>query len=321
MKDARDRAAIPIPRRTHPSQVAAAETCRAEQVAFMTSAETKGCGMRKFIGLAATSALLAIAALLCSADSVQAQRGGRGGGGRGGGGRAVGFSGGVRAVGFSGGARAVGVSRGVRVTGVSGGVRATGFAAGAFRANGFPLRSGLYGGFYQPYYGYGIGYGSYAPLYGYGLGGYGLYAPYYGGVAMADYNSFYPDSGIALQQAQGAQALQQAQGAQAPPSSQRPPPDGTAHLQLTVPENADVVIDGAKTTQTGTTREFVSPVLTPGKRYVYNVTVRYTDAKGKQVEDTRDIRFQANDWFAIDFTRPAPAPAPTLPAPKESKDQ
>ena len=101
-----------------------------------------------------------------------------------------------------------------------------------------------------------------------------------------------------------------------------PPPDDAGHLQVIVPENADVLIDGAKTTQSGTTREFVSPSLDPKKRYSYRISVRYVDAKGKAVDDTRDIQFQANDWFTIDFTRPAPLPPPTpaLP-PKGVKDE
>jgi uncharacterized protein (TIGR03000 family) len=80
-----------------------------------------------------------------------------------------------------------------------------------------------------------------------------------------------------------------------------------------VPENAEVLFDGGKTTQTGPTREFVSPRLTPGKPFDYTIVVRYTDANGKVVTDRRVIHVRANDWFRIDFTRPAP-PEP-LPAP------
>jgi hypothetical protein len=41
--------------------------------------------------------------------------------------------------------------------------------------------------------------------------------------------------------------------------------------------------------------------------------VRYSDGKGQPVDDTREIRFHANDWFTIDFTRPAPPPAAAAP--------
>jgi uncharacterized protein (TIGR03000 family) len=97
-------------------------------------------------------------------------------------------------------------------------------------------------------------------------------------------------------------------------SSEKPAPDGAGHLQLHVPENAEVFIDGTKISQTGTTREIVTPTLKPGTRYTYRISVRYADASGKVADDTREIRFQADDWFAIDFTRPAPPPG-TAPAP------
>jgi uncharacterized protein (TIGR03000 family) len=73
-----------------------------------------------------------------------------------------------------------------------------------------------------------------------------------------------------------------------------------------VPENAELLIEGQTTSQTGPAREFVSPPLTPGKTYTYRISVRYTDAAGKPVNDTRPIHVRANDWFSIDFTRPAP---------------
>jgi uncharacterized protein (TIGR03000 family) len=84
-------------------------------------------------------------------------------------------------------------------------------------------------------------------------------------------------------------------------------------LQLVVPQNAEVLFDGGKTTQTGTTREFVSPKLSPGKLFDYTISVRYLDGNGKDVTDQRVIHVRANDWFRIDFTRPAP-PEP-IPAP------
>jgi uncharacterized protein (TIGR03000 family) len=90
--------------------------------------------------------------------------------------------------------------------------------------------------------------------------------------------------------------------------------DNSAHLQLNVPEGAEVWFDGTQTKQTGPVREFVSPELSPGRRYTYSISVRYKDANGKQVVDTRPIHVRANDWFSIDFTRPAPAER--LPQPK-----
>jgi hypothetical protein len=39
---------------------------------------------------------------------------------------------------------------------------------------------------------------------------------------------------------------------------------------------------------------------------VYRIAVRYTDANGKPVNDARAIHVRPNDWFRIDFTKPAP---------------
>jgi uncharacterized protein (TIGR03000 family) len=96
---------------------------------------------------------------------------------------------------------------------------------------------------------------------------------------------------------------------------------------LLVPANAQVWFDGQPTTQTGTEREFASPVLTPGKTYTYAVRVRHTKDDGKVSDETRPIQVRANDRWVVDFTRPAPRmqeapqdgpppnPAP-LPAPR-----
>jgi uncharacterized protein (TIGR03000 family) len=98
-----------------------------------------------------------------------------------------------------------------------------------------------------------------------------------------------------------------------PGDEPRPPADNAVHLQLLVPENAEVFIDGNKTSQTGRSREFVSPAVTPGKRYAYKIAVRFPGPGGKMVNDERTIYVRANDWFTIDFTRPAPKEPPMMP--------
>jgi uncharacterized protein (TIGR03000 family) len=215
----------------------------------------------------------------------------------------------------SGGARPAGFSSGVRPAGVSGAYHYNHGAVAPYSFNRGVIAPYSYGyrpyyanrsylSFYLPYYGY----NNYAPYY------YASYVPYYGGLGLpyyplvAGYGGSYAPS-VAATQPQG--------------QSERPR-DGAAHLQLTVPENAEVLIDGVATTQTGTAREFVTPQLAPGSRYVYKITVRTRDAKGQVVDDTRDIRFQADDWFGIDFTRPAPPPGPQtapLPLPKTTKEE
>jgi uncharacterized protein (TIGR03000 family) len=90
------------------------------------------------------------------------------------------------------------------------------------------------------------------------------------------------------------------------PAEKLPSPTGnTAYLRLLVPANAEVLVEGRKTTTTGTVREFVSPPLDPGKNMIYSVLVRYTDASGKTIEETHSLRVHANDRLDIDCTKPA----------------
>jgi uncharacterized protein (TIGR03000 family) len=106
-------------------------------------------------------------------------------------------------------------------------------------------------------------------------------------------------------------AAYQPQGPSRSPVEKIPPPTpNSARLQLVVPENAEVLVEGSKTATTGTVREFVSPTLTPGKKMLYAITVRYTDADGKAVEETRTVRVHANDQLRIDCTKPASAEQP-----------
>jgi uncharacterized protein (TIGR03000 family) len=155
---------------------------------------------------------------------------------------------------------------------------------------GYGLGSGL--GLYRPYgYGYGgLGYGGYGGL---GYGGYGSYAPY--GV---NYSSYYaPATNVTIGVGPAATTTQQ---------QQRPEPDNAAHLMLVVPANALVWVDGQKTSQTGTQREFVSPVLTPGKEFTYTFRVRYLADNGQLMDESRTVRVKANDWWSVDFTKPEP---------------
>lgn len=290
--------------------------------------------MRTRLGTFAATAILASAAALMAAGPVWAQRGGgHGGGGHAGGGHAGGghAGGGHAGGGFSSGARPGGFSMGAHPGGAGhvynygaahvGGVGAYNHSYGQNYGYGHNYSA------YRPYYGgYGHGYGYYRPYYGYGAYlpfgfGLGYYSNYY---SPLDYGAAYDASSYPPTAAYGSASVPLTGDTQlaGPSSDDRPPADDLAHLRLTVPENATVLIDGTATTQTGSVREFVTPALAPGSRYSYKVAVRYTDAQGKAVEDVRDIRFRANDWFSIDFTRPQPQQqAPATPLPKSAKEE
>jgi uncharacterized protein (TIGR03000 family) len=92
--------------------------------------------------------------------------------------------------------------------------------------------------------------------------------------------------------------------ARAPGEKLPPPTPNAAQLQLLVPEKAEVLVEGVKTSTTGAVRDFVSPPLTPGKNMTYTIAVRYTDADGKPIEETHSVRVRANDRLLIDCTRP-----------------
>jgi uncharacterized protein (TIGR03000 family) len=146
---------------------------------------------------------------------------------------------------------------------------------------------------------YGLGYGgSYYPSYYYGgypysSYGYGSGVPYVGG------GSLYTTPGIT------------GYSSAYPPTQQQqtPPKDDAAHLLVIVPENAELWFNGTKTSQQGPQREFVSPPLTPGKRYTYEIKARWMQ-EGKPVEEVRNVSVQANGWQRIDLTKPEPPAVP-----------
>jgi uncharacterized protein (TIGR03000 family) len=81
------------------------------------------------------------------------------------------------------------------------------------------------------------------------------------------------------------------------------PADTEAHVRLLVPAGAEVWFDGDKTSQTGSVREYVSPPLTPGRNYAYQVRVRWTE-DGRPLDQTRKVTVRAGSVTTADFTKP-----------------
>ena len=75
-----------------------------------------------------------------------------------------------------------------------------------------------------------------------------------------------------------------------------------AHIWLRVPADAEIWVNGVKTKQTGESRYFFSPPLTPGKKYSYQMRVLWKK-DGKPVEETQRILVQAGATIRRDFTR------------------
>jgi uncharacterized protein (TIGR03000 family) len=171
---------------------------------------------------------------------------------------------------------------------------------------------GGYGGFFRRYWGYGF----YGPNYnmgsfhsGCGSTGY-VYAAARPGHKLSKHGpeavSAAPCdlSGIPSGDGMNPPTLPASEPGRAPAEKLPPPTPNEAHLQLLVPEKAEVLVEGVKTRKTGTVRDFVSPPLTPGRNMTYTIAVRYTDADGKPYEETHSVRVRANDRLRIDCIQP-----------------
>ena len=72
-------------------------------------------------------------------------------------------------------------------------------------------------------------------------------------------------------------------------------------MEVRVPANAEVWVEGDKTSQTGAVRHFSSPALTPGKTFTYDLRARWTGADGKAVDRTKQVKVQAGARVGVDF--------------------
>ena len=159
-------------------------------------------------------------------------------------------------------------------------------------------RGGLYGrGYYGGYNGYGRGYGGY---------GYGRLGSGYGYSAYNPSYYYEPDSSAAP--TYDRRAYYYTPGAQGYGEEQQARNDARALMAVRVPANAEVWVEGDKTSQTGTARSFISPPLETGKRFTYDIRARWMGADGKPVDQTRQVKVEAGRRAMVDFTAPNPAP-------------
>jgi uncharacterized protein (TIGR03000 family) len=76
-----------------------------------------------------------------------------------------------------------------------------------------------------------------------------------------------------------------------------------AEIILNVPLDAIVFIDGQRITSGGTTRLFVTPSLTPGRRYFYDVKISWIDGSHAR-EISKQVSFQAGQRVVLNYARP-----------------
>jgi uncharacterized protein (TIGR03000 family) len=220
--------------------------------------------MRKVI----LSAMLGAVALMGLPSTSHAQRGGRGGGNNGSFHSGGGFGGGYYGGGYHGG----------------------GYYGGGFYGRGY-YGGGYYGRGYYGDYGLGLGLTLGYPGYGYN---YSYASPYYG-------SSYYyaPNTYGDLQSVAPTTSYYQPEMAPTAPVPHENP--NVVNLEVRVPENAALWVEGQPTDPTGSTRHFYSPQLQPGRTYTYHVHARWTDANGKVVDRTKAVDVRAGERIGVDF--------------------
>ncbi len=79
------------------------------------------------------------------------------------------------------------------------------------------------------------------------------------------------------------------------------------YLNVVVPEDdAEVVIQGGETKQTGFKRRFVSPPLEPGVNYVYTVVATWEPNNYTKITRTKRVTVRAGQEVEVDMTTPNP---------------
>jgi uncharacterized protein (TIGR03000 family) len=229
--------------------------------------------------LSFSSVLLVIGASLFATPGIVQARGGggHGGGGFGGGHMGGNFGGGHIGGGFGGG----------HVGGFHGG-----FNHGGFHGGGYGYQRRNYG-FYNYGYPYGF-YGSGYPYYGsYGYSSYPYDYDYFQDLGSSpsinpDSNGPYTDplpsgtNGITS-------AATQAQS------------DKIAHITVNAPADAQLSFNGTVMNSTGPVREFNSPPLAPGSRYLYQVKANWSEG-GRAVTQIQQIEVMAGAHVSLTFS-------------------
>jgi uncharacterized protein (TIGR03000 family) len=83
--------------------------------------------------------------------------------------------------------------------------------------------------------------------------------------------------------------------------------DDRALVTIQIPgDQADIWIQGEKSTQTKSRQDYLSPPLTPGKKYYYEVRARWREGE-RNHDETRNFAIIPGKPVLVDFTKPATA--------------
>lgn len=89
--------------------------------------------------------------------------------------------------------------------------------------------------------------------------------------------------------------------------AQQPANTAKSKVKVTVPQDdATLVIEGKATSTVGKTREYDTPDLEPGKKYLYELKVSWKPNKFTTLTRTRTVKFVAGDEVTVDLTVPQP---------------
>jgi len=86
------------------------------------------------------------------------------------------------------------------------------------------------------------------------------------------------------------------------------PANSTADVSVRLPADAKLYFEGVPMELTGPERNFVSPPLTPGRNYQYEVRAVWSDNQGHEVVQDRKVLVHAGDRLTIDFLSPPASP-------------
>ncbi len=103
----------------------------------------------------------------------------------------------------------------------------------------------------------------------------------------------------------------------AQPTAQEP---ARVIIDVKVPAQAELWIEGKKMSQTGELRRFVSPPLEPGQRYSYDFRIRWKEGS-REATRVRNIDVQPGESYTIDLVNPPRTRQriEEFPAPKKAK--
>jgi uncharacterized protein (TIGR03000 family) len=182
-----------------------------------------------------------------------------------------------------------------------------GHYSGGGHYGGYGYGHGYYGGWGGYNRGWGgiyLGYGPYYGNYGYYPWRSYAYTPGYYGYSDGWYapNYYYYDYAPSYYSAPSDfySSAPSAGGAGFYGTTEQSDPN-VAHLTVTVPADAQLWFDGAKTSQTGETRYFVTPALTPGKNYSYEVRAKWME-NGQEVDRTKRVQVHAGEQDMVSFS-------------------